>query len=108
MQKPVVWMRGEVRTPPFSKEARLEAGQLLRRLQSGETLSLPHSRPMPSIDRRCRELRVVDRDQTWQIIYALEPEAVVILDVFSKKTPSTPKQVIDASATRLRNYREAG
>ncbi|MGH9914526.1 MAG: type II toxin-antitoxin system RelE/ParE family toxin, partial [Pyrinomonadaceae bacterium] len=58
--KPLVWLRGEVKTPPFSLEARLEAGFLLRRLQRGEMLSLPHSRSMPNIAARCYELRIVD------------------------------------------------
>ena len=49
--KPLVWLRGEVKTPPFSAAARLEAGTLLRRLQGGEKLSMPHSRPMPVIGR---------------------------------------------------------
>lgn len=44
--KPLVWLRGVVKTPPFSALARLEAGFLLRRLQKGESLGLPHSRPM--------------------------------------------------------------
>ncbi len=30
-EKPSVWLRGEVKTPPFSAAARLEAGTLLRR-----------------------------------------------------------------------------
>lgn len=47
--KPLVWMEGEIKTPPFSGEARIEAGMLLRRLQRGENLGLPHSRPMPDI-----------------------------------------------------------
>jgi len=45
--KPLVWLKGEVKTPPFGNQARLEAGLLLRRLQQGQGLSLPHSRPMP-------------------------------------------------------------
>lgn len=45
--KPIVWLQGEVKTPPFSENARIEAGVLLRRLQIGDILSLPHSRPMP-------------------------------------------------------------
>ena len=49
LRKPLVWLRGRVKTPPFSVGARLEAGLLLRRLQRGDALSLPHSRPMPSI-----------------------------------------------------------
>ncbi len=31
--KPLVWLKGEVKTPPFSSQARLEAGFLLRKLQ---------------------------------------------------------------------------
>jgi len=54
--KDLVWLHGEVRTPPFSQQARLEAGYLLRRLQQGKKLSMPQSRPMPSIGRRCYEL----------------------------------------------------
>ena len=70
--KPLVWLEGEIKTPPFSKEARVEAGTLLRRLQEGEALGMPHSRPMPTIGRRCHELRVRDEDQNWRIIYRLD------------------------------------
>jgi hypothetical protein len=30
--KPLVWLRGEIKTPPLSTNARLEAGFLLRQL----------------------------------------------------------------------------
>ncbi len=33
LNKPSVWLKGEVKTPPFRAEARVEAGLLLRRLQ---------------------------------------------------------------------------
>lgn len=39
--KYLVWLKGEVKTPPFSSSARIEAGTLLRRLQKGELLSMP-------------------------------------------------------------------
>ena len=84
--KPLVWLHGEIRTPPFSPEARVEAGVLLRRLQAGEKLALPHSRPMPSVGTRCHELRIPDAHATWRIVYRLDPDAVVIAEVFSKKT----------------------
>ena len=84
--KPLVWLKGEVKTPPFSNQARLEAGLLLTRLQQGQGLSLPHSRPMPAIGRQCHELRIIDHDQTWRIVYHVARDAIVILDVFSKKT----------------------
>ena len=50
LDKPLVWLKGEVRTPPFSAKARLEAGVLLRQLQQGVALSLPHSRPLPRVE----------------------------------------------------------
>ena len=102
--KPAVWLHGEVKSPPFSSDARLEVGYLLRLLQRGESLSLPWSRPMPSIGSRCHELRVNDSEQTWRLIYRVDSDAVVILEVFSKKTPTTPKQVIDNCKKRLRFY----
>ena len=92
--KPLVWLRGAIKTPPLSRDARLEAGVLLRRLQRGEVLSMPHSRAMPSIGPRCCELRIPDRDQTWHIIYRIDPDAIVIVDVFSKKTRQTAVSVI--------------
>jgi phage-related protein len=104
--KPLVWLQGEVGTPPFSKDARIEAGGLLRRLQRGETLSMPHSRPMPSIGRRCHELRIVDSGITWRIAYYIGTEAVVILAVFGKKTQATPQEVIAAAKKRLKRYQD--
>ena len=80
--KPLVWLHGEVRTPPFSKAARLESGYLLRVLQRGEIPSMPHSRPMPNIAPRCHELRITDDRTDWRIIYGIDPDAVVILEVF--------------------------
>lgn len=103
--KPLVWIHGEVKTPPFSAEARVEAGFLLRRLQQGNLIALPHSRPMPSIDSHCHELRIPDSNQTWRIVYSIEPDAIIILEVFSKKSRATPKYVIDNAKSRLKRYR---
>ena len=104
--RPLVWLEGEVKSPPFSRAARLEAGFLMRKLQLGESLSLPQSRPMPSIGRRCRELRIQDGQATWRIIHRIDPDAIVVLEVFSKKTQKTPKRVIDTCKTRLKQYDE--
>ena len=105
--KPLVWLRGEVKTPPFSAEARLEAGFLLRRLQKGESLGLPHSRPMQWIGAHCHELRIDDENQTWRIVYHVATDAVVILDVFSKKTAATPNEVVMNCKRRLAAYTRA-
>lgn len=102
--KAVVWLRGEVKTPPFSRDARIEAGFLLRRLQQGDRLSMPQSRPMPDVGKRCHELRIVDENQTWRIIYRIDNDAILILEVFAKKTGQTPKTVIENCKRRIRQY----
>ena len=102
--KPIVWLRGEVKTPPFSAAARLETGILLRRLQAGERLGMPRSRPMPSIGARCQELRIADAGKIWRLIYRIDRDAIVIADVFQKTTQQTPARVVADSGRRLRQY----
>jgi hypothetical protein len=87
--KPLIWRHGEIKTPPFSEAARIEAGYLLRLLQKGQALGLPHSRPMPVVGRRCH-------------VYRADTDAIVILAVFPKTTRATPKRIIDACIRRLR------
>ncbi len=105
--KPLAWLHGEVKTPPFSAAARLEAGFLLRRLQRGERLGMPQSRPMPVIGARRHELRVNDGNTTWRILYRIDQDAVVIADVFSKKTGRTPQTVVENCRRRLKEYDNA-
>lgn len=102
--KPLVWMYGEVKSPPFSKLARLQAGFLLRLLQRGDKLAMPHSRSMPTIGKRCHELRITDDKVSWRIDYRIDDDAIVIAEVFSKKTGKTPKSIIETSKARLREY----
>ncbi|MFM9266681.1 type II toxin-antitoxin system RelE/ParE family toxin [Tychonema sp. BBK16] len=102
--KPLIWLRGEVKTPPFSQEARIEAGFLLRRLQQGESLELPHSRPMSSIGSHCHELRIRDADKNWRIIYRIDDDAIVIIELFNKTTQTTPDRVIENCKKRLSKY----
>lgn len=104
--RPLVWLHGEIKTPPLTAAARVEAGVLLRRIQKGEILKLPHARPMPAVGPRCYELRIHDEQQTWRIVYRMDQDAVVVADVFSKKTQQTPRHVIQTCRRRLRQYDE--
>ena len=104
--KPLLWLHGEVKTPPFSTAARIEAGFLLRRLQQAENLGLPHSRPMRSIGPRCHELRVRGETRVWRIVYRVDEDAIVIAEVFQKTTRRTPHRVVENSQRRLREYDE--
>ncbi len=65
---------------------------------------MPASRPMPSIGARCHELRVNDEASTWRLVYRIDKDAIVMLEVFSKKTTATPEAVVDAARQRLRQY----
>jgi phage-related protein len=105
--KAVVWLHGQVKTPPFSASARVEAGFLLRQLQTGEKIGMPHSRPMPTIGKQCHELRINDQDKTWRVIYRIDEDAIIILEVFAKKTNATAQKVIDVCKERLRRYDDA-
>ena len=106
-ERPLVWLHGEVKSPPFSASARIEAGGLLRSLQEGERLGLPHSRPMPVIGPRCYELRVVDGTVSWRLVYRLDSDAVFVVAVFAKSTQATPLLVIRTCRERLKRYEAA-
>jgi phage-related protein len=69
---------------------------------------MPQSRPMPSIGPRCHELRVNDVGGTWRVVYRIDKDAIVILEVFAKKTNQTPKGVIETCQKRLKEYADAG
>jgi phage-related protein len=102
--KPLVWLHGEILTPPFSETARIEAGYLLRQLQKGLALSLPQSRPMPSIGTGCHELRINDENITWRIIYKIYSDAILILEVFEKKSGKTPNAIIEICQKRIKHF----
>ena len=74
---------------------------MLAQLQEGDSLGMPHSRPMPSIGHRCHELRVRDENRIWRIVYRTDSDRIVIAAVFDKTTRQTPKQVIDDCQRRL-------
>jgi phage-related protein len=102
--KPIIWLHGDIKTPPFSLKAKREAGYLLRELQRGRVLSMPESRPMPNVGRRCHELRIKDGDNDWWVLYRISPDAIFVMEVFAKQTRETPKAIIDACKRRLALY----
>ena len=59
---------------------------------------------MPSIGEGCYELRIRDADKNWRIIYRIDDDAIVIVEVFYKSTRTTPKNVIEVCKKRLSKY----
>jgi phage-related protein len=103
-EKPLVWLAGEIKSPPFTVEGRIEAGTLLHRLQQGESLGPPSSKPMPIIGQACHELRIPDAGKNWRIFYHLDADCIVILDIHHKTTQKTPQHVLDLCSRRLKRY----
>ena len=91
--KEIVLFFGEIKTPPFSKSARIETGFLLRKLQAWEMLSMPESRPMPTIGKHCHELRVGDSENNkeWRVIYRIDEDEIVVFDILS---PATIRSIV--------------
>jgi len=65
---------------------------------------MPHSRTMPGIGVRCHELRVTDTTATWRVIFRIDEDAIVLLEVFSKKAQNTPQYVIKTCKKRIKGY----
>jgi phage-related protein len=103
-RKPLVWLHGEIKTPPFTPEGRQEAGMLLRLLQEGERLGMPQAEPLPDIGSRIGALRVRDANHNWRIMYRIDLDAVLIVEVYPKKTRKIPDEVIERCKRRLKQY----
>lgn len=105
-RKPLAWLHGEIKTPPFTDEGRKEAGDLLRLLQEGEKLGMPQAEPLPIIGPRCGALRVRDGEHNWRIVFRVDADAVLVAEVYPKKTRKVPQDVIERCRKRLRDYDE--
>jgi phage-related protein len=105
--KPLVWLHGEIKTPPFTSKGRQEAGMLLRLLQQGELLGMPQAELLPDVGKRCGALRIRDAGHNWRIMFRIDPEAILILEVYAKKTHKIPDEVIEHCQGRLKRYDEA-
>lgn len=68
---------------------------------------MPHSRPIPNIGPRCHELRIRDENRNWRIIYRIDEDAIVIVEVFQKTTRQTPTSVLEVCQWRLKDYDSA-
>lgn len=87
----------------FPDEIKRAMGEAILKLQYGVTLTMPLSRPMPSVASGVAELRVKDRSGVYRTFYyARRQEGVLILHAFVKKTQTTPDREIALARRRLR------
>ena len=87
----------------FPKEVRIRLGRGLFRLQLGEQLGMPNSRPMPAVAAGVSELRVHGEDGAYRAFYyTASAEAILVFHAFVKKTQRTPPVEIRLARQRLK------
>src|SRR5205809_2839908 len=84
-------------------EVRCDLADAVARLEVGLMLTMPLSRPMPSMGRGVHELRLKDRSGAYRVVYALvQRGAVHVLHAFKKKTQGTPLKNLELARKRLK------
>ena len=73
-------------------------------LQEGERLGMPHAEALPDVGPRCGALRVRDAGHNWRIMVRIDSDAVLVLEVYPKKTRKIPDEVIARCKQRLKQY----
>ena len=92
----------------FPKEVRIRLGRGLFRLQAGEHIGMPNSRPMPAVADGVSELRVKGEDGVFRVFYyTASPLGVLVFHAFSKKTQRTPALEIGLARKRLKELLDA-
>jgi phage-related protein len=87
----------------FPEDVRREFGKAIFDLQKGEKLSMPLSRPMPSVGSGVEELRVRDRAGAYRVFYYTKlADSILIFHAFGRKTQKTPPHEIELAQKRLK------
>ena len=87
----------------FPKVVREDLADALARLEEGHMLSMPLSRPMPSIGKGVHELRFRDRSGIYRVIYVIIKSGVIyLLHAFKKTTMETPLHNMEVAKKRLK------
>jgi phage-related protein len=87
----------------MSPAIRHALGKLLRHLQHGRSLGMPHSRPMPIVALGVEELRAKDESGQYRaFVVRKTPRGILVLHVFAKKSRETSRGAIELARQRLR------
>ena len=90
----------------FPEEVRGDLADAVARLDEGQTLTMPLSRPMPGIGHGVHELRLKDRSGAYRVVYAIVRSGIVYLvHGFKKTTRKTPTRSIEVARRRLKEMR---
>lgn len=90
----------------FPEEIRGDVADALARLDAGQSLTMPLSRPMSIIGNGVHELRLKDRSGAYRVFYVLSGAGIVyVLHALQKKTQATPKSNLDLARKRLKELK---
>lgn len=82
---------------------REDLADALAKLEAGLLLSMPLSRPMPSIGPRVHELRFRDRSGVYRVIYFVAVSGVIhLLCAFKKTTQKTEQRHLELAQRRFK------
>ena len=85
------------------QKARIRIGKAVFRLQMGEQIGMPDSRPTPSVEGGASELRVKGEDGVFRVFYCTASVmGVLVFHAFVKKTQRTPAHEIELGRKRLK------
>ena len=101
----IVWNKKALKeVQNFPDIVKRELGYLLFRLQRGQSLAMPHSKPMPSGGKGCYELRIKGEDGAYRVFYLLKIEdEIIVFHAFKKKTQKTSLKDIDLGKKNLKD-----
>lgn len=93
--------REVVRT--FPKDVKKSVGKAVLDLQKGNDLSMPLSRPMPTVALGVEELRIKDATGIYRTFYYKKSSrGILVFHAFMKKTQKTPAREIELGRKRLK------
>lgn len=87
----------------FPNQVKKNLGYLIYKLQIGEVITAPKSKPFKSIEVGVSELRIKDSSGAYRVFYFFKTQkGVMIIHAFKKKTQKTPKKEIDKAKNNLK------
>ena len=85
------------------EDVRRAFGKAIYDIQSGHTLTMPLSRPMPSLGPGASELRIRDASGIYRAFYLVKlADSILIFHAFVKKTQKTPERELTVGKKRLK------
>jgi phage-related protein len=84
-----------------------DLGEILLRLQQGESVGMPDVRPMPTVAKGASEVRIKDASGIYRVFYIIQShQGIFIFHGFKKKTQQTPHSEIETAKKRLKLFLE--